>query len=202
MPFFKAYITVYVCMATKAVHLDLVSDLTTGTFIASLRRFVGGRGKPAHIYCDNATNFVGVQRELEELRKLFRTQVHQDTVPNECADNGIQFHFIPPRSPTFGGIWEACVKSVKTLLRKILGNAHLTESELQTALIQVESMLNSRPITPLQDNPSDEIALTPGHFLIGRPLNAATDPDYREVPESRLSRWERVQQLTQHFWSR
>ncbi|XP_058827074.1 uncharacterized protein LOC131687050 [Topomyia yanbarensis] len=201
-PFFKAYITVYVCMATKAVHLDLVSDLTTSTFIASLRRFVGRRGKPAHIYCDNATNFVGAQRELEELRKLFRTQVHQDAVANECADNGIQFHFIPPRSPTFGGIWEACVKSVKTLLRKILGNAHLTESELQTALIQVESMLNSRPITPLPDNPSDELALTPGHFLIGRPLNAVPDPDCREVPESRLSRWERVQQLTQHFWSR
>ncbi|XP_058816087.1 uncharacterized protein LOC131679391 [Topomyia yanbarensis] len=200
-PFFKAYITVYVCMATKAVHLDLVSDLTTGTFIASLRRFVGRRGKPAHIYCDNATNFVGAQRELEELRKLFRTQVHQDAVRRQR--NTVPLH---PTSLShirwnLGSLREI-LKSVKTLLRKILGNAHLTESELQTALIQVESMLNSRPITPFPDNPSDELALTPRHFLIDRPLNAVPDPDCREVPESRLSRWERVQQLTQHFWSR
>ncbi|XP_058449025.1 uncharacterized protein LOC131428985 [Malaya genurostris] len=201
-PFIKAYITVYMCMATKAVHLDLVTDLTTAAFIASLRRFVSRRGKPAHIYCDNATNFVGAQRELGELRKLFRSEQHQNAVANKCSDEGFHFHFIPPRSPTFGGIWEACVKSVKTLLRKILGNAHLTESELQTALVQVEAMLNSRPITPMSDNPSDEMALTPGHFLIGRSLNSIPDPDYQELPETRLSRWERVQQISQHFWSR
>ncbi|XP_058456596.1 uncharacterized protein LOC131433994 [Malaya genurostris] len=141
-PFFKAYIT--------------VTDLTTAAFIASLRRFVRRRGKPAHIYCDNATNFVGAQRELEELRKLFRSEQHQNAVADECSDERFHFHFIPPRSPTFCGIWEACVKSVKTLLREILGYAHLTESELQTALVQVEAMLNSRPITPMSDNPSDE----------------------------------------------
>ncbi|XP_062542438.1 uncharacterized protein LOC134210404 [Armigeres subalbatus] len=60
--FAKAYIVVYVCLATKAAHLDLVSSLTTQAFIASLRRFTGRRGKPAHIYCDNATNFVGARR--------------------------------------------------------------------------------------------------------------------------------------------
>ncbi|XP_065081812.1 uncharacterized protein LOC135704276 [Ochlerotatus camptorhynchus] len=201
-PFFKAYIVVYVCLVTKAAHLDLVSDLTSEAFIASLRRFTGRRGKPAQVYCDNATNFVGAKRELEELRKLFMSQQHKESVARECSENGIQFHFIPPRSPSFGGIWEACVKSVKTLLRKILGNAHLTEPELQTALVQVEAMLNSRPITPLPDDPSDEFALTPGHFLIGRPLNAMPDPDQQDIPETRLTRWRRVQQLTQHFWSR
>lgn len=199
-PFTKAYIVVYVCLVTKAAHLDLVSDLSTEAFIASLRRFTSRRGKhQARIFCDNATNFVGARRELEELRKLFLTQQHKDSVSQDCADNGIEFNFIPPRSPSFGGIWEACVKSVKTLLRKILGNAHLTEPELQTALIQVEAMLNSRPITPLPDDPSEAQVLTPGHFLIGRPLNAVPDPDYQEVPENRLSRFRRVQKLTGHF---
>ncbi|XP_062713178.1 uncharacterized protein LOC134290149 [Aedes albopictus] len=186
-PLAKVYIVVYVCLVTKAAHLDLVSDLTTEAFIASLRRFTGRRGKPARIYCNNATNFVGATRELKELRKLFLSQQHKEAVERECGDDGIQFHFIPPRSPSFGGIWEACVKSVKTLLRKILGNAHLTESELQTALVQVEAMLNSRPITPLP---------------IGRPLNAVPDPDLQDIPENRLSRYQRVQQLVGHFWSR
>ncbi|XP_055632834.1 uncharacterized protein LOC129773261 [Toxorhynchites rutilus septentrionalis] len=201
-PFFKAYIVVYVCMATKAAHLDLVTDLTTAAFIASLGRFVSRRGKPSHIFCDNATNFVGAQRELGELRKLFQSQHHQDAVARECTDDGIEFHFIPPRSPSFGGIWEACVKSAKMHLRRTLGNAHLTETELQTALCQVEAMLNSRPITPMPGAPTDELSLTPGHFLIGRPLNAMPDPDKTSISENRLSRWERVQQLSQHFWNR
>ncbi|XP_062704225.1 uncharacterized protein LOC134286608 [Aedes albopictus] len=201
-PFIKAYIVVYVCLATKAVHLDLVTDLTSEAFIASLRRFSGRRGIPAHIYCDNGTNFVGAHRELKELRTLFDSQQHQEAVAKACADDRSHFHFIPPRSPTFGGIWEACVKSVKQLLRRILGNAHLTETELQTALIQIEAQLNSRPITPLPVSPSDEMVLTPGHFLIGRPLNAVPDPNLQNVPENRLSRWQRVQQLTQHFWNR
>ncbi|XP_065084340.1 uncharacterized protein LOC135706623 [Ochlerotatus camptorhynchus] len=141
-------------------------------------------------------NFVGARRELEELRKLFMSQQHKESVARECSENGIQFHYIPPRSPSFGGIWEACVLSVKTLLRKILGNAHLTEPELQTALVQVEAMLNSRSITPLSDDPSDEFALTPGHFLIGRPLNAMPNPDQQDIPESRLTRWRREYLVT------
>ncbi|XP_038107029.1 uncharacterized protein LOC119766512 [Culex quinquefasciatus] len=201
-PIIKAYIVVYVCLATKAVHLDLVTDLTTDAFIACLRRFCGRRGLPANVYCDNGTNFVGAHKELEDLRKLFLTQRHQDAVARDCADSGIHFHFIPPRSPTFGGIWEACVKSVKHLLRRVVGDAHLLESEMQTVLIQIEGQLNSRPIVPLPASPSDEMALTPGHFLVGRPLNAIPDPDQQAIPENRLSRWRRVQQLAQHFWSR
>ncbi|XP_065075004.1 uncharacterized protein LOC135698800 [Ochlerotatus camptorhynchus] len=84
-PFFKAYIVVYICLVTKAAHLDLVSDLTSVAFIASLRRFSGRRGKPAHVYCDNATNFVGVKRDLEELRKVFLSQQHKESVARECT---------------------------------------------------------------------------------------------------------------------
>ncbi|XP_062557813.1 uncharacterized protein LOC134222669 [Armigeres subalbatus] len=91
----KAYIVVYVCMATKAVHLDLVMDLTTEAFIACLRRFTGRRGIPAHIYCDNRTIFVGAHQELKELRKLFIGQQHQEAVAKACADDSIHFHFIP-----------------------------------------------------------------------------------------------------------
>ncbi|XP_062533183.1 uncharacterized protein LOC134202151 [Armigeres subalbatus] len=185
-----------------AVHLELVNSLTTEAFIACLRRFIGRRGKPSNVYCDNAQTFVGAHRELEELRRRFVSQQHREAVSNTFAEDGIHFHFIPPRSPNFGGIWEACVKSTKNLLRKIMGNAHFTESEFITALIQVEAQLNSRPITPLPNSPDDQLALTPGHFLAGRPLNATPEPDLSEVPENRLSRWRRVQKVTRNFWNR
>ncbi|XP_058446352.1 uncharacterized protein LOC131427302 [Malaya genurostris] len=198
----KAYVAVYVCLAVKAVHLDLVPDMTTNGFIASLHRFTGRRGKPSIIYCDNGRNFVGAHRELNELRNLFLTQRHKDAVANETTSNGILFRFIAPRSPSLGGIWEAAVKSMKLHLCRIMGNAMLTETEFTTALIQVESILNSRLITPMSEDPQDLQPLTPGHFLVGKPLNAIPEPDLSEITESRLSRWQRVQSLIQHFWQR
>ena len=198
----KAYVAVYVCLAVKAVHLDLVPDLSSEAFIASLHRFIGRRGKPSNIYCDNGRNFVGAQRELKELRQLFVSQQHQDTVLRDCTANNIEFHFIPPRSPSLGGIWEAAVKSMKFHLRRILGNAMLPETEFRTALIQVEATLNSRPITTMSEDPQDLQPLTPGHFLAGRPLIALPEPSLEDVPENRLSRWQRVQRLSQQFWRR
>ncbi|XP_062539085.1 uncharacterized protein LOC134207376 [Armigeres subalbatus] len=196
----KGYITVFVCHATKAVHLELVDSLTTEAFIACLRRFIG---RPARGWLvSNAQTFVGAHRQLEELRRRFVSQQHREAVSNTFAEDGVHFHFIPPRSPNFGGIWEACVKSTKNLPHKIIGNAHFTESEFITALIQVKAQLNSRPITPLPNSPDDQLALKPGHFMAGRPLNATPEPDLSEVPENRLSRWKRVQKVMRIFWNR
>ncbi|XP_038106708.1 uncharacterized protein LOC119766311 [Culex quinquefasciatus] len=198
----KSYVSVFVCMATKACHLELVSELTTEAFIACLRRFIARRGRPRNIYCDNATNFVGADRELRELRRLFLSQQHRHEVVNETSAQQVKFHFIPAKSPSYGGLWEACVKSMKFHLRRILGNAFLNSEAFCTVLAQVESCLNSRPITPLSNDPNDMQALTPGHFLIGRPLDALPGPDYSSVPENRLQMWKRLQQYAQHFWSR
>ncbi|XP_055527174.1 uncharacterized protein LOC129719791 [Wyeomyia smithii] len=120
----------------------------------------------------------------------------------EVATQQIKFHFIPARSPNFGGLWEACVKSMKHHLRRIIGNAFLCQEAFITVLAQIESCLNSRPITPLSSDPNDMQVLTPGHFLIGRPLNALPDHDYTDIPENRLKLWERIQRCTQHFWQR
>ncbi|XP_065084798.1 uncharacterized protein LOC135707008 [Ochlerotatus camptorhynchus] len=91
---------------------------------------------------------------------------------------------------------------MKHHLRRVIGNAFLPREIFSTILAQVESCLNSRPITPLSSDPNDLQALTPGHFLIGRPLDALPDPDYTSLPENRLRLWERAQRHTQHFWQR
>lgn len=85
-------------------------------------------------------------------------------VITSLADKGMDWKFISPRSPHFGGLWEAAIKSMKNLLYRVLGKARLTFEELNTVLTRVESCLNSRPITPMSSDPSDRSYLTPGYF--------------------------------------
>nr|XP_044249382.1 uncharacterized protein LOC123002819 [Drosophila takahashii] len=167
---YKTYMAVLICFATKAVHVKLVSDLSTNTFVLCLKRIVGRRGLPESIWCDNATNFVGAHSQLDEFRKqLFSQQALQD-LKTFTASTGVSFHFIPPRAPHFGGLWEAAVKSMKHLLVKKIGNSGLTHEELPTVAIEVEAVLNSRPIAPISEDPNDGEALTPSHFLLGSSL--------------------------------
>jgi len=201
-PLNKAYACLFVCFITKAVHVELVGDLTTQAFLNALQRFCDRRGLCTDIYSDNATNFVGANRQLQELQALFQSTEHQERIQDILSKSSIQWHFIPPRSPHFGGLWEAAVKSLKAHLYRTLGNASLTFEELNTILIRVEAILNSRPLTPLSSHPSDLSVLTPGHFLIGDALTSLPDRDERDVPTNRLSRWRRVVQFTQQLWAR
>lgn len=196
----KSYLCLFICFATKAVHLELVTDLSTETFLMAFRRFVARRGKPLHVYSDNGTNFVGAQSELRELGTFLKEQ--SSAIPESVTSEGINWHFIPAHSPHFGGLWEAGIKSSKFHLRRVIGNTLLNFEEMSTLLSQVESTLNSRPISPLSADPSDLQPLTPAHFLIGRPSAALPDPDLAEVPESRLSIFQKVQKMHQHLWKR
>ncbi|XP_062537816.1 uncharacterized protein LOC134206141 [Armigeres subalbatus] len=197
----KCYVSVFVCLVTKAVHLECVSDLTTNAFIAALKRFVARRGKPEMIECDNALNFQGAKRELKELARLFRSQQHQDQVSRSCSEDGITFKFIPPRSPNFGGLWEAAVKSMKSHLRRTVGNVILYQDEFQTVLAQVESCLNSRPLTQLTSDPNDLEVLTPGHFLVHRSLTAIPEPSLNSIPTNRLDRYQQTQEYVRRIWN-
>lgn len=160
----KIYVAVFVCFASKAVHLEALSDLQTDTFLSTLNRFVGRRGVPKTIWCDNATNFVGTARLWSERGKM--------RVQQTSTERGIEFRFIPPRAPHFGGLWEAAVKSAKHLMLRTMGQVRLTFEELTTILVDVEAILNSRPIVAVTEDPNDGVALTPGHLLIGSSLKA------------------------------
>jgi hypothetical protein len=199
---FKGYLALFVCLTTRAVHLEIVSSLSTDAFLAALKRFTARRGKSSDIYSDCGTNFVGASKELKELLALVNSNPHQQRVSSHLANEGIRFHFNPPSAPHFGGLWEAGVKSVKHHLHRVVGNTRLTFEEMTTLMAQIEACLNSRPLTPISTDPNDLCALTPGHFLIGESLTAIPEPDITELKANRLSRWQLVQQLYQHFWRR
>ncbi len=198
----KAYICVFVSLSVKAVHLELVTDLTSEAFIACFKRFIARRGLPSLVWSDNGTNFTGAAREIKELYQFLQTQSTQDEVNHYLSDKGVTWKFIPQRAPHFGGIWEAAVKSTKTHLRRVLGEVKLTYEELSTLLAQIESCLNSRPLASLVNDDDGIEALTPGHFIIGKPLTALpeTTPSSRSI--SLLKRWQLCKSLLRHFWNR
>ncbi|XP_071051064.1 uncharacterized protein [Onthophagus taurus] len=123
-------------------------------------------------------------------------------ISNYFRDKGVIWHFIPARSPHFGGIWEAAVKRVKYHLMRTIGDERLTYETFSTVLIQIESILNSRPLLPLSSDPQDLELLTPGHFLIGAALLAVPEVDVSEIPANRLANYKQLQKLHQSFWKR
>ncbi|XP_037930081.1 uncharacterized protein LOC119664701, partial [Teleopsis dalmanni] len=123
---FKGYISVFICMSTKAIHLEAVSDLSTEAFMAALKRFFSRRGKSAHLYSDNGTNFIDA---LKRLDKEFGNAIKNNTsIVQILATEKIEWHFIPPASPHFGGIWEAAVKSTKYHLKRVIAVKAITNS--------------------------------------------------------------------------
>lgn len=194
----KSWITVFVCFCTKAVHLELVSDVSTAAFIAAYRRFAARRGVCSDIYCDNGKNFVGADREL---KKQLVASMRHGGWRADSAESGTRFHFAPPGSPHFNGLAEATVKMAKAAMKKVLGESTLTFEDMSTFLAQVEAALNSRPLCAIPVDAGDDNELTPGHFLIGQPILAIPGPnDLHEI--SNGNRWHLVQQFATHFWRR
>lgn len=198
----KGYMCLFICFVTKAIHVELVGDLTTKSFLNCLKRFVSRRGLCARIYSDNATNFIGAKNEICKLSKFFGELQQDNSFRNFCLESRIDWQFIPPRSPHHGGLWESAIKSAKHLLVRTMGNSTLTFEDMLTLMTQVEAVLNSRPLTPLSSNPSDLLALTPSHFLIGESLMALPQRNVTETAENRLDKYHAIQRMYQLFWKR
>jgi len=198
----KGYIAIFVCFATKAVHIEVVTSLTTEAFLAALRRSIARRGKPRTIYSDNGTNFQGAANQLHDIYNMLQSSPELARIQDFLANEGCDWKFIPPHGPHFGGLWEAAVKSMKYHLRRTLGSHIATYEELSTLLAEIEACLNSRPLCTLSDDPFNQTYLSPGHFLIGEPLTQLPTIDYTNVKCNRLSRWQTYQQELQQFWQR
>ncbi|XP_055585132.1 uncharacterized protein LOC129737984 [Uranotaenia lowii] len=198
----KMYVALFVCFVVKAVHLEVVADLTSVACINAIKRFVATRGRVCEIHCDNATAFVGADRELRALRRQFLQQFKTPDWDKYSLDSGITFRFIPARSPHFGGLWEAGIKSFKYHFRRIVGQKSYNVDHFLTIVTQTQAILNSRPIASHPDHPQDLEPLTPGHFLIGEPLISIAEPDITDLNPNRLNRLQDMKRTVQDFWRR
>ncbi|XP_053406667.1 uncharacterized protein LOC123558187 [Mercenaria mercenaria] len=194
----KRYLCVFTCLVTRAVHLEISYNMDTNSFLNTLYRFISRRGVPDTIVSDNGSNFVGC---VNELRELYR-QLDEDAIIHYANEKRINWKFLPPNAPHFGGAHESMVKCAKRALFAILKNGDITDEDLITAVVGAEGLINSRPLTYQSSNPKDNTVLTPNHFLYGQ-AGGNFAPDINNVTSRDLQRrWRFVQELLRHFWKR
>ncbi|XP_039516158.1 uncharacterized protein LOC120470642, partial [Pimephales promelas] len=191
----KRWGILFKCLTTRAVYIDVLTSLDQDSFLMALRRFISRRGKPAELLSDQGTNFRGGEREIHESFKALHP-----TLQAELAKHQIEFRFNPPSAPHFGGAWEREIKSIKAALYATIQMQTVTEEVLRTVLIEIEGILNSKPLGYVSSDVADPDPVTPNLLVMGRP-----DPSLPQVlyPESELlsrRRWRHTQVLADQFW--
>ena len=187
---------------TKAVHLELVSDLSTANFLQAFKRFLSRRGLVTNMYSDGSTNFIGTKRYLDELHSLTNSTNFNASVATELSCREINWNVNPPSAPHFGGLWESNVKSVKSHLFIVIRSRLLTYEEMNTLLIQIEALLNSRPLCVLSSDPAEPLALTPPHFLTLTPLKSLPIQDLHSENINRLDSFQLIDRMISDYWKR
>ena len=197
--YYKAWVAIYICLCTKAIHIELITDLSSEGFLASFKRMTSRRGRVIKLYSDQGSNFVGASKELNRDFQIAQRS-WQEELQSTLSQLGTSWFFIPPASPHFGGLWEAGVRAIKAHLYRISNDIRFTYEELNTLLVQIEGVLNSRPLCSMSDNADDYNALTPSHFLIGEPIISHPERSFEMSKISCLKRWQYIQKLFQQFW--
>ena len=136
----KSWVCLFVCSSTRAVHLELVNDMTTDEFIMCFWRFVARRGVPTDVLSDNAKHFHSASTILD---RFWLQNITSDDVQQFAAQNGITWHFTPERAPWFGGMYERLVGTVKRALCKSMGRLLLSPVQISTLLTEIEAIVNS-----------------------------------------------------------
>jgi len=192
----KRWGCLFTCLNTRAVHLEIAESLETDSFPNCLMRFTSRRGTPKLIVSDCGTNFKGASKEIKENLKHF----NQSQLNVYSLKKGFQWQFNPPSSPHMGGIWERMVRTVKSSLYTVMNKVVLTEFQLQTLIIEVENIVNSRPLTYVSEDVNDLHAITPNHFLRGNSIYRHEIFSAENI--SHRKRWRQVQMLSDHYWRR
>jgi hypothetical protein len=179
----KVWICLYTCCVVRAVHLDLVPDMSTPAFMRSFRRFVARRGLPRKMLSDNAKTFKAAAKSVKKVKWIFNV----------------------PKAPWWGGVFERMVHCTKRCLRKIIGQARFSQDELLTAIIEVEMVINSRPISYMSAEDLEE-PLTPSHLMVGQRLMSVpdvTEPEaYDPSPDALTRRAKYFSATIDKFWRR
>ena len=203
-PSTKVWISLFTCYVTRAVHLDVVPDQSTLTFIRCLKRFVARRGLPSQFISDNGKTFKAAAKYLDTVFKDATLQRHLNGV-------GVTWKFNVERAPWWGGAFERLVRSTKRCLKKLIGRSHISLDELTTALAEIEAVLNSCPLSYVSSEDLDE-PITPSHLILGQRLlslpdnlDYLCDPDDEEFTLDKnqvTSRVRHLNNLLNHFWKR
>ncbi|XP_053380934.1 uncharacterized protein LOC123562061 [Mercenaria mercenaria] len=200
----KVYVCLFTCANSRALHLEVVPDLSKESFLLAFRRFVSRRSVPRVMMSDNATTFTSAS---ESLKHIFQSTQVRETLSRK----GTEWKFIPKRAPWYGGWWERLIGLTKIALKKVVGCSLVTMETLQTVVTEIEAMLNDRPLTQMSSSVDDMDPLTPSHLLYGRRLTSlpynTTTLDFENSSKfdehSAVTKQAKLQsKLLDHFWKR
>ena len=190
----KRYGCIFTCLVTRAVHIEVAHSMDADSFLMALHRFIARRGKPQKIFSDNGTNFVAADKELaDEIRSLNTKKLKDDMLLE-----AIEWNFNPPHAPHMGGAWERLIRSVKEILRHLVGERLLNDEELVSFLCETEKILNDRPLTRMGSDPRDTTPLTPSHLLLLRGNDSSPNTESSNVRR----RWQVIQGIANRFFER
>ena len=203
----KVWVCLYTCLVTRAIHLELMTDMSTEQFLLGFRRFLARHGKPDEMISDNASQFKLASAAID---KLWQQILTEEDVVSYSASGNIKWKYIVELAPWMGGFYERLIGLVKRSLRKALGRLCLTYEQLLTILTEVEAVVNSRPLVYVGDDINSTITLTPSHFLTLNPRtgipdfdNDNDDSDFNPnvySTDSLLRNWKKGLKHLDRFW--
>ena len=197
----KRYGALFTCLVSRAVHIEIANSLETNSFLNALYRFIARCGPVREIRCDNGTNFVGAEREFCEAI----TEMNHDEITEKLLQQQIDWKFNPPAASHMGGVWERHIRTVRRILGILLREhaSRLDDESLHTLMCEVESIINSRPLTVISSDVKDPLPLSPNQILTMKTSIVLPPPGQFQRNDVYMRRcWRKVQYLCNLFWSR
>ncbi|XP_075250886.1 uncharacterized protein LOC142343085 [Convolutriloba macropyga] len=192
----KTYCCLFTCLTIRAVHIEVTRNLQKESCTMAFQRFFSRRGLQERIRSDNVLYFTSTAKTFEESSfTTTKIQIYAES-------KKIAWKFIPPGASHFGGTWERLIGMSKRLFFNITGSRKLQEDSFSTLTCQVESLLNSRPLTSVSNDISDVESLTPGHFLTGMTTGLPSDSTISSKDRGTGKLWNNVSSIMNEFWTR
>jgi hypothetical protein len=195
----KRWAVIFTCLTIRAVHVEVLEDLSSSSFINAFRRFVAVRGPVKELRSDRGTNFIGAAKDLG-FESLF---VEGGPVSNHLSDQGIKWKFNPPRASHMGGSWERMIGVIRRILDSMfldLRRKPLTHDVLCTLMAEMCAIVNSRPVAPVLYDPASPLILTPSMLLTSKTGADHVPSDSVDIKETYKHQWKHVQILANIFW--
>ncbi|XP_062581093.1 uncharacterized protein LOC134242906 [Saccostrea cucullata] len=199
----KYWAILFTCLVSRAVHIELVGDMSSEAFINALRRFMAIRGPVRQFRSDRGTNFIGAMKELG----ISATFDESGTVHDYLTKCGSTWVFNPPYAHHFGGAWERLIGSCRRILDALLLENRpkdLNFDVLNTFMSEVSAIMNTRPLLPISSDPEAPSVLSPSMILTQKGHNFSTPMNVTGFgdKDAMRSQWKLVQKLADDFWHR
>ena len=197
----KRYGCIFTCLAMRAIHIEVAHSLDAESFLCAFSRFASRRGNPKAVYSDNGSNFVAGNRILKEEFEKMKCNEAQTKIHHRLRAKEITWYFNPPSASHCGGIWERLIRSIRRVLAVVMNEQPVDDEAFHTFLIEVERILNDRPLVRNTSQADNLDPLTPSKLLLLHsnsclPSGVFVDKDrYRR-------RWRQAQLLANTFWKR